>query len=97
MIDIDHGLRAVVFSMDDDRHLTFEEMSREQLIEVLGLWRFAYCSTWEKDFCQSLLFQLEAGRTLSDRQIEILSKGLLYRLQDDDPLLWDLPRDVVDD
>lgn len=83
--------------MTDDRHLTFDEMSQEQLIEVLGLWPYAYCSPWEKDFCQSLLFQLEAGRRLSDRQIEILNKGLLYRLQDDDPLLWDLPRELPHD
>jgi hypothetical protein len=82
--------------MKDDKHLTFDEMSREQLIEVLGLWPFAYCSGWERDFCMSLILQLEAGRRLSDRQIEILNKGLLFRLQDNDPHLWDLPR-VVDD
>lgn len=83
--------------MDEDRHLTFEELSREQLIEVLKLWPYAYCSVWEKDFCMSIIAQLEAGRRLSERQIEILDKGLLYRLQDDDPLLWDLPREITDD
>lgn len=83
--------------MDDDSFLTFEDMDDDELIEVLELWPHAYCSAWEENFCQSIIEQLQAGRTLSERQIEILDGGLLYRLQDNDPLLWDLPRDAVDD
>jgi hypothetical protein len=80
-----------------DKHPTFEELSTEELIEILGLWPFAYCNAWERDFCVSLGQQLQRGRTLSERQIEILKKNLLYRLQDNDPHLWDLPRVVIDD
>ena len=81
----------------DNAHLKFEELSTEELIEVLGLWPFAYCSLWEEGFCESLKQQLECGRRLSERQIEILNKGLLYRLQDNDPHLWDLPREINND
>lgn len=79
-----------------DRIFKFEELSEDELIEVLELHPHAYCSAWESDFCESLVSRLHNGIPLTDRQIEILEKGLLKRLQENDPLLWGLSREKDD-
>ena len=83
--------------MHDDRLLNYDELDDDELIEILRLHPFAYCSAWEQNFCESLIDRLEAGIELTERQIAVLEKGLLKSLQDNDPHLWDMPREIIDE
>lgn len=77
---------------DSDFIFNYDDLTEEELIEILSLYQYAHCSDWETDFCRSLVARLQGGKQLTERQVEILNRGLLTRLQDNDPLLWDLPR-----
>lgn len=48
-------------------------------------------TAWEIDFIYSLIDRLEStNRPLTDRQCEKLNEGILKKLWDHDPELWDL-------
>ena len=74
----------------DDNFPTVDTITPGDLLRALGNARYAYLSPWESSFCQSLREQLQAGRTLSEKQLDVLRGGLLHRLLDNDPELWGL-------
>ena len=44
---------------------------------------------WEQSFCESCADRLRYGRPLTERQEDVLRRGLLKKLWDNDPTLWD--------
>lgn len=70
------------------RHPTIDEITEAELLDILKNAPHAYLSNWEEDFCASIQGWLLLGKTLTSGQTEVFRKGLLYRLQDNDPALW---------
>ena len=66
------------------------EISDIELIDLLEV--ASKCpkifTDWEVDFCDSIADQLDRGKVLSEAQLEVLRRGLLKRLWDNDPELW---------
>lgn len=70
------------------RHPTIDEITEAELLDILKNAPHAYLSNWEEDFCASIQSWILLGKTLTSGQAEVFRKGLLYRLQDNDPALW---------
>jgi hypothetical protein len=73
-----------------DDYPLIENLSCEELCSILDNAPYAYLSSWEQDFCESIKDQLESGRELSERQLDVFNRGLFHRLVDNDPDLWGL-------
>jgi hypothetical protein len=66
-----------------------EELSHEELLCILEIWPHAYLSPWERDFCESIHERVLDGRDLTQKQFDVLNRGLFRLLWDSDPALWE--------
>jgi hypothetical protein len=65
-----------------------DDLEIQELLSFVEDYGHASLSDWECDLCQSLLGQLRRGKRPSDKQYEILARGLFKKLWDNDPNLW---------
>lgn len=65
------------------------DLTREELLSILENYTSAYLTSWEHDFCESICERVKDGRWLTERQYEMLDKGLFKLLWDSDPALWE--------
>jgi hypothetical protein len=66
-----------------------EDLSRRELITFFENWEHAPLTQWEVDFVESLHERMLDGLWPTQKQFDLLNKGLFKRLWDNDPALWE--------
>lgn len=78
-----------MFDKWNERCPKVDQLSDEELSQFLRIGENGdYFSDWEKEFCQSCRRSLHYDGRLSPKREEILNKGLLRKLWDQDPINW---------
>jgi hypothetical protein len=65
-----------------------DDLEIQELLAFLEDHTHVELSDWEVTFCESITKRLQYGLRPTDKQIEILKRGLFKRLWDNDPALW---------
>ncbi len=64
------------------------ELEIQELLAILEDHTHVELSEWESAFCESIVRRLGYGLRPTEKQIELLGRGLFKKLWDNDPALW---------